>query len=195
MKRLVLATTNPGKIAEIEELLRGRYDEIVTPRDLGLDIKVAEDGATFEENAIKKAVEISKAVEGDVLADDSGLSVSALGGLPGVRSARFAGEEATDAENNALLLEEMRGVRDRSAKFVCCLVMANGGKVKYSVEGTVEGVIADELAGEGGFGYDPLFFLPDSDMTFAEISMDDKNQLSHRAIALRKLQELVGADE
>lgn len=195
MKRLVLATTNPGKLAEIKELLGSRYDEIVTPKDLGLDIQVEEDGSTFEENAMKKALEISEHVEGDVLADDSGLSVDALGGRPGVRSARFAGEDATDAENNALLIEEMRGVKDRSARFVCCLVLANAGKVKYSVEGTVEGVIAEEPAGGGGFGYDPLFFLPDSEMTFAQISIDDKNKISHRAVALRKLQELVNADE
>lgn len=195
MKRLVLATGNPGKVAEIKELLRGRYDEIVTLRDLGLDIEVEEDGANFEENAIKKAVEISKQVDGDVLADDSGLSVTALGGRPGVRSARFAGENASDAQNNALLLEQMRGVEDRSAEFVCCIVLANSGKVKYSVEGRVRGEIADELAGGGGFGYDPLFFLPEEDMTFAQISLEDKNKISHRSIALKKLQQLVQDSE
>ena len=191
MGRLVLATTNRGKVAEIEELLKESYDEIVTAAELGIHVDIVEDGENFEANAIKKAVEISKLTEGDVLADDSGLSVKALGGRPGVRSARFAGEEATDAENNALLLEQMRGVTDRSAQFVCCIVVASGGRVKFSVEGTVDGVIGEEPAGEGGFGYDPLFFLPDSDMTFAEISMDDKNQISHRAVALKKLQELV----
>lgn len=195
MKRLVLATGNPGKVAEIKELLRGRYDEIVTLRDLGLDIEVEEDGANFEENAIKKAVEISKQVDGDVLADDSGLSVTALGGRPGVRSARFAGENASDAQNNALLLEQMRGVEDRSAEFVCCIVLANSGKVKYSVEGRVRGEIADELAGGGGFGYDPLFFLPEEDMTFAQISLEDKNKISHRSIALKKLQQMVQDSE
>lgn len=195
MKRLVLATNNQGKVAEIRELLSSSYDEIVTLADLGLDVKVEEDGDNFEANAIKKAVEISRRVEGDVLADDSGLSVAALGGRPGVRSARFAGENATDAQNNALLLEQMKGVKDRRAQFVCCIVLASGGKVKYSVEGTVDGEIAGELAGSGGFGYDPLFFLPESDMTFAEISLDDKNRISHRAVALRKLQELVKTGE
>ena len=134
-------------------------------------------------------------MEGDVLADDSGLSVTALGGRPGVRSARFAGEQATDAENNALLLEQMRDEKDRSARFVCCVVLARNGEVKFSVEGSVEGEIAREPAGGAGFGYDPLFFLPEADMTFAQISLDEKNRISHRAIALKKLQKLVQADE
>lgn len=195
MKRLVLATNNQGKAVEIEELLKGRYDEIVTLKDLGMDVHIEENGVSFEENAIKKAVEISKLISGDVLADDSGLMVKALGGKPGVFSARFAGEQATDEENNRLLLEQLKGVKDRSAAFVCCIVMANDGEVKYSVEGRIEGEIADELAGDGGFGYDSLFFLPEAEMTFAEISIDAKNKISHRAMALKKLQQLVAVDE
>lgn len=188
-KKLVLATKNTGKIVEIRHLLQDKYDEIVSASDLGIQVDVEEDGNSFEENAIKKALAISEHTDGDVLADDSGLQVDALQGAPGIRSARFAGEHATDEQNNALLLEKMKNVDNRNAQFVCCIVIARKGKVLLSVEGKVRGEIAKEASGTQGFGYDPLFFIPESRMTFAEISMDDKNKISHRAMALKKLQE------
>lgn len=186
-KRLVLATNNANKVREIQQILGGAYDEVVSLRDLGLDIRVVEDGETFRENAAKKAIEISRQVDGDVLADDSGLVVEALDGAPGVRSARFAGENANDAANNEKLLSAMQGKTDRRARFVCAMAIARNGEIVRQVEGTVEGEIAPAPKGEGGFGYDSLFFFPQENMTFAELSHERKNEVSHRANALREL--------
>lgn len=195
MSRLVLATGNSGKIKEIEQILEGAYDEIVTAEDLGIDMsQIEEDADTFEGNAEKKAVAVSLKVDGDVLADDSGLEVPVLGGAPGVRSARFAGDNADDAANNAKLLELLKGKKDRKARFVCCMVIANGGIVKHVVEGHVGGELLETPRGKNGFGYDPLFFYPEGDMTFAELPMEKKNEVSHRANALRKLKEAVSAN-
>lgn len=188
-KRLVVATTNQGKVKEIRKLLAERYDEILSLKELDLPMDVEEDGTTFEENAVKKAVTVSRLVEGDVLADDSGLEVFALGGRPGVYSARYAGPDAGDEENNRHLLEEMQDKEDRRARFVCCIVMANAGSVRYVAEGSISGEIGFVPAGNNGFGYDPLFFLPDSGMSFAQIPAEEKNRISHRANALKNLQE------
>lgn len=190
MSRLVLATGNTGKVKEIREILGSAYDEIVSAKEIGIDMsKIEEDADTFQGNAEKKALAVSKLVADDVLADDSGLEVKALGGEPGVRSARFAGESANDAANNAKLVQMMQGRKDRKARFVCCMVIANSGQVKNVVEGSVEGEVLDSPRGEGGFGYDSLFFYPEDDMTFAQIPPDRKNEVSHRANALRQLKE------
>lgn len=193
MSRLVLATGNPDKVREIEQILGDAYEEIVTAADLGIDMSdIEEDAGTFLGNAEKKAVAVSLRTEGDVLADDSGLEVKALGGAPGVYSARFAGKTADAAANNAKLIEMMKGKDEREARFVCSMVIANGGKVTHAVEGHVNGEVLDAPRGSGGFGYDSLFFFPEEDMTFAEISPEKKNSVSHRANALRKLQASVG---
>lgn len=189
MRRLVLATNNANKVREIREILKDSYDEVVSLKDLGIDVHVEEDGETFAENAAKKALEISRRVEGDVLADDSGLVVDALSGAPGVRSARFAGENADDAANNRKLLSLLKDRKDRQARFVCALAVANAGRIVRELEGTVEGEIALAPRGEGGFGYDSLFFFPEEDMTFAELPSDRKNEVSHRASALRQLRD------
>lgn len=191
MKKLVIATNNQGKVREIKALLGGVYDEIVSLKDAGIAADVMEDGASFYENARKKAVEVSQMVEGDVLADDSGLCVEALGGAPGIFSARFAGENATDEDNNQKLIEQVRNIPSgkRQAKFVCAIVMARGGSEMLHVEGEVYGEIVLRSRGSGGFGYDPLFYVEKYDKTFGELEPEIKNRISHRARALACLKE------
>ena len=192
MKRLIIATNNQGKVREIKAILSGFYDEILSLKDAGINHDVVEDGNSFHENARKQAVEISEMVDGDVLADDSGLCVEALDGAPGIYSARFSGEGANDEKNNAKLLSLVKDKENRRAWFVCALVLANGGKEKLYVEEKAEGRIIDEPKGENGFGYDPLFYVEEYGQTFAEIPAEIKNKISHRAKALGKLQEEVG---
>ena len=191
MKRLIIATNNQGKVKEIKAILGDFYEEILSLKDAGIVHDVVEDGTSFHENARKKAVEISKMVEGDVLADDSGLCVDALDGAPGIYSARFSGEGATDEKNNQKLLEDLTGKQDRTARFVCALVLANAGKEKLYVEASAEGEILEEARGENGFGYDPLFYVAEYDQTFAEIPAEVKNKISHRAKALQLLKKEV----
>ncbi len=189
MKKLLIASNNQGKIREFKRMLGGFYDEVLSLRDAGIKADVVEDGTTFYENARKKALEISLMADCDVMSDDSGLCVDCLNGGPGVYSARFSGEGATDEKNNALLVEKVSAFpeNERTARYVCDLVLARAGKEILHAEGSCEGVIITEAKGENGFGYDPYFFYPPLDKTFAEIDMDLKNTLSHRAIALEKL--------
>ncbi len=188
MSRLLIATNNQGKVREIKAILGGFYDEIVSLKDAGLSLEVEEDGETFEANAVKKAREAAALAGCDALADDSGLCVDALGGAPGVYSARYAGENATDEDNNKKLLRALHGVKERKARFVCVAALVSGDKVT-TARGEIEGVIAKAPSGSGGFGYDPLFFVPELGQTFAEIAPDVKNGLSHRARALAALQK------
>ncbi|MEA5002201.1 MAG: XTP/dITP diphosphatase [Christensenella sp.] len=191
MNRLIIATNNQGKVREIKAILGGFYDEILSLKDAGIDVDVVEDGTTFHENAAKKAIEISKMIEGDVLADDSGLCVDALNGAPGIYSARFSGEGADDQKNNDKLLSLIKNESNRKARFVCALVLANGGREKLYVEDYAEGEIIDEPRGENGFGYDPLFYVKEYEQTFAEIPAETKNVISHRAKALDTLKKEV----
>lgn len=186
MSRLLIATNNAGKTAEIKAILGDFYDEVVSLKDAGILLEVEEDGESFEENAIKKAREAAAVAGCDVLADDSGLCVDALAGAPGIYSARYAGENATDAQNNEKLLAALNGMQDRTARFVCVVALVSGGNVA-TARGEIEGVIAAEPSGSGGFGYDPLFYVPDMGQTFAQIPSDIKNTLSHRARALGAL--------
>lgn len=188
MSRLLIATNNLGKVKEIKAILGGFYDEIVSLKDAGISLEVVEDGDSFEENAIKKAREAADLAGCDALADDSGLCVDALHGAPGIYSARYAGEDATDEQNNEKLLKELKGIKERSARFVSVVALVSGGQV-MTARGEVCGVIADAPSGDGGFGYDPLFFVPELGQTFAEIAADVKNGLSHRARALAALQK------
>jgi len=187
--RLVVASKNPDKVAEIEEVLEGTglTDEIV--RDIDWP-DVEETGETLEANALLKARAVVEATGLPVIADDTGLEVEALDGAPGVKTARFAGQEASYAENLAKMMKVMAGVEDRSARFrtVVALVFPDG--VEIVAEGSVEGRISESPRGERGFGYDPIFEV--SGVTMAEMSLDEKNQLSHRARALRSLIEAVG---
>ncbi|MGI6153453.1 MAG: XTP/dITP diphosphatase [Christensenellaceae bacterium] len=192
MSRLIIATGNQGKVREIKAILGDFYDEVLSLKDAGIDVDVVEDGDTFHANAAKKAVTISKLVDCDVLADDSGLCVSALSDAPGIYSARYAGADATDEQNNQKLLAELKTIQDRRARFCCALVVARNGMETAYTEGEVHGVIIDGPKGENGFGYDPLFYVEEYKKTFGELSADIKNEISHRARALRKMKELLG---
>jgi len=186
MSRLIIATNNPGKVKEIKAILGDYYDEVLSLKDAGISLEVEEDGDTFEHNAVKKAVEAAAVTQCDTLADDSGLCVDALNGAPGVYSARYAGENATYADNNEKLLIEMDGEEDRGAAFVCTVALVRGGKVTVA-RGEVRGEIALRQHGKDGFGYDPLFFVPELGKTYAELTAEEKNAMSHRFRALAAL--------
>ena len=192
-KTLIIATRNSGKTKEFKKLFADFGYEIKDLTDYPELPEIEETGATFEENARLKAETISKLTGKMVLADDSGLKVDALGGLPGVWSARFAGNDATDLENNAKLLHELAMVfelKDRSAQFHTTLVVASPTKESLVVEADWAGYINFEPKGENGFGYDPLFLVGETGKTSAELTMEEKNAQSHRAQAVQKLVEV-----
>ncbi len=191
MKKIVLATTNRGKLREIEALLTGLGVSLVSVADYSDIPVVAEDGDTFFANAFKKARAVCDATGEAALADDSGLEVDFLAGAPGVYSARYAGENATDDENNRKLLDALQGVprEKRGCAFRCVLVLCLPNGEHIACEGTWRGEVAEAPAGDSGFGYDPLFFLPHRGLTVAQLEPEEKNRLSHRAQALAKLRE------
>jgi XTP/dITP diphosphohydrolase len=184
--RLFCATTNPGKLREFRKALEGLF-ELETLPGLKSIPPCDETGATFEENAIQKALYYSKHCEGHLFVDDSGLEVDALGGAPGVYSARFAGPDATDEANNRLLLEQMEGIANRTARFVCVVALAAGGELIGMFRGEVEGQLVDAPRGVNGFGYDPLFFYPPFGCTFGEVPLERKMEVSHRSRALKAM--------
>jgi len=189
--RLLLASSNAGKLREYRAMSAGREIEIdLLPRFSEFP-KFSEDAPTFAENAAGKALHYSRFAEQIIFADDSGLVVPALGGAPGVRSARYAGAEANDAERVAKLLGEMRGKprAERSARFVCVIAAAKQGRMLALMSDAAEGIIAEEPRGRAGFGYDPIFYFPALRRTFAELSEQEKNEVSHRGKAFRKLIE------
>jgi XTP/dITP diphosphohydrolase len=188
-KTLILATRNQGKISEFKELLSSFPVEIRSLQDFGPIPPVTEDGETFDENAYKKAHTTAKILGFPVLADDSGLEVQALGGLPGVRSARYAGEEATDKENNLKLLEAMKGIADRKASFKCVISIAVPRGPALTYEEECQGEITHEMIGDQGFGYDPIFYYPPLEKTFAQMSSEEKNRVSHRGRAAAQLRK------
>lgn len=202
-RRLVVATSNPHKIDELRDILSDIPFDIVGPADLGLRVTVEETGATFAENAILKAIAFAEASHELALADDSGLEVDALNGEPGVYSNRWAGEGVSPAERNRLLLERLTHVPDgrRTARFRSAIAIAGPAPLGlYAVvEGTVEGRIAFEPRGSGGFGYDPIFHADELGRTFAEGAAEEKNRISHRARAAAKaavaLRRLAGRDD
>ena len=186
--KIFLATGNKHKIKEIEKIFKMDNVEILSIND-GIEIpEVEEDGTTFEENSKKKALEIAKFTNMITIADDSGLCVDALGGAPGVYSARYAGEHGNDLDNNKKLVKELQGVENRKARFVCVITLAKPTGQTYSFRGEVEGDIIDVPQGTEGFGYDPHFFMKEYGKTLAEIP-EIKNKISHRARALEKLKE------
>lgn len=191
-KTLLIATKNSGKAEEFKALFKSRGYEIKTLLDFPELEDVEETGTTFEENALLKAETISKVLNQLVIADDSGLRVNALGGMPGVYSARYAGEQKNDASNNAKLLADLgeEDSSDRSASFHCALAAAHPEKESLVVYGQVDGLIAEFPTGEHGFGYDPLFYIEDLGKTMAELSQEQKNNISHRANALAKLDKV-----
>jgi XTP/dITP diphosphohydrolase len=180
---LIIATRNAHKTSEIRAMVGGRYD-VLDVTSFPECPEIDETGSTFLENARLKALGISHVMEGMVLSDDSGLEVDALGGAPGVWSSSYGGEEGNHPRNNARLLDEMRGITDRRARFRCTMVLAANGSELANFSGTVEGRIIDGPRGAMGFGYDPLFIPEGYDATFAELGEDVKNTLSHRARAL-----------
>ncbi|HEY8490921.1 MAG TPA: XTP/dITP diphosphatase [Dehalococcoidia bacterium] len=182
---LLLATGNAGKVRELRQLLAGVPFELATPADLGLRLEVEEDGQTYHENALKKATAYAAAAGLPALADDSGLEVDVLDGRPGVHSARYVGQAASDGDRIGALLAELRGVppERRTARFRAVIAVAAPDGRRWTAEGTVEGVIAQEPRGRSGFGYDPIFLLPELGRTMAELPAEEKNRVSHRARA------------
>ncbi|HHV72209.1 MAG TPA: XTP/dITP diphosphatase [Clostridia bacterium] len=193
MAKILLATGNEGKIKEFKKLLEDLPIQLVSLKELDRPPKILEDGKTFLDNAKKKALELAKFSNLLTLADDSGLEVDYLEGAPGVYSARFAGENASDSDNNKKLLQLLAGLplEKRQARFICCLVIAYPDGNYYVAEGKCEGLIAFEPKGQNGFGYDPIFYLPQLAMTMAELSPEEKNSLSHRAEAMRKMKQII----
>ena len=187
--KLYCATGNMGKLREFRMAAKQAAVEIELPAGYGEIPACVEDGATFEENAILKARHYGPHAPGILFADDSGLEVDALGGAPGVYSARFSGPDATDAANNRMLLERLRGVKDRRARFVCWIALVEGRRLLGSYRGVVEGEILEAPRGTGGFGYDPLFYYPPYGRTFGEASDELKFEVSHRGQALRAMLE------
>ena len=185
--KLYCATTNPGKLREFRLIVQHFGAERVTVDTLEniRDIEPPEEtGATFEENAAIKAVYYSRFASGPLFADDSGLAVDALGGAPGVYSARYAGEHAGDAANNQLLFDNLRGIENRTARFVCVIALAEAGVLKGHWRGEVEGRIIDDLRGSEGFGYDPLFYFEPFGKTFGQVPAEKKLLVSHRSKAI-----------
>ncbi|MEA1967361.1 MAG: XTP/dITP diphosphatase [Thermodesulfobacteriota bacterium] len=187
MKILVLATRNKGKTREIRGLLKGFSVKIKNLDDFGPIPEIEEDGETFDDNAYKKASFAAKVLGYPAMADDSGLIVEALNGAPGVKSARYAGENATDQENCEKLIRDMQGMTNRKAFFQCVISIAVPTGPALTYEGQCEGIITDKPAGENGFGYDPFFFYPGFNKTFAEVSMEEKSRVSHRGRALKEV--------
>lgn len=196
MKELVLATANDHKVRELKQLLDGKGWEILSLRDFPDVVLPPEDGATFEANAVIKAQAVQKATGKTAMADDSGLEVDYLGGAPGIFSARFAGENKDSAANNAKLLSLLAGVGEerRGAAFTCVIALAfPDGRLHTSV-GHCPGRIAFQAAGEGGFGYDPIFYLPEYDRSMAQLSSEEKNSISHRSRALAGILPILAAE-
>jgi XTP/dITP diphosphohydrolase len=192
--RLYCATTNPGKLREFRLALADSLGVEALP-GLASVTPCEETGTTFEENAVQKALYYSKHCDGFLFVDDSGLEVDALGGEPGVYSARYAGLGATDEANNRLLLDRMRGIRERSARFVCVVALAKSGELVRTFRGEVEGQLAEEGRGVNGFGYDPLFYYPPFGCTFGEAPLGRKMDVSHRSQALHSMRVYLLAAE
>ena len=196
MTKFLVATSNPGKFAEVKEFLKSLPLEILPLSSLGTWPEIIEDGATFEENALKKARTLAEYSGYLTLADDSGLEVDALDGAPGVYSARYGGEAGNDETNNEKLLSELKGVSEekRTGRFVCALALCapkSHGRKELIIQDSCEGRIAFAPKGENGFGYDPLFFYPPLGKTFGEIDRRTKATVSHRGKALKKLAEML----
>lgn len=195
MKKIIFATGNENKMVEIRMILADCGYEILSMKQAGIDVDVVEDGKTFEENAIIKATAISKVAGDDcvVLADDSGLEIDALNKEPGIYSARYMGEDTSYHIKNMNLIERLEGVPDekRTARFVCAIAAAFPDGRVFTRRGTIEGIIGYEEAGENGFGYDPIFYVPEYGKTTAELSPEEKNKISHRGRALQMIKEVL----
>lgn len=195
-RRIVFATGNENKMAEIRMILSDLGMPVYSMKELGIETDIVEDGISFEENAEIKARAISRLLPDDiVLADDSGLEIDYLDKAPGIYSARFAGEDTSYDVKNCILLDKLEGVPDeeRTARFVCAVAAAFPDGSVETVRGTIEGMIAEEMLGENGFGYDPIFYVPEYGCTTAQMDPDKKNELSHRGNALRAMRKIIEA--
>lgn len=193
-KRIIFATGNENKMKEIRMILKDLGLEILSMKEAGADVEIIEDGMSFEENAEIKARAVARVLTNDiVLADDSGLEIDYLDKAPGIYSARFAGEDTSYDIKNRILLDRLEGVPDeeRTARFVCAVAAVFPDGTVSVVRKTIEGRIAEEAAGENGFGYDPIFYVPDYGCTTAEMKPEQKNELSHRGKALRAMREIL----
>lgn len=196
MKKIIFATGNANKMVEVRMILADCGYEIVSMKEAGIDIDIVEDGKTFEENAIIKATAISKTKEAEgcvVLADDSGLEVDYMDGAPGIYSARWQGEDTPYSIKNQMIIDALADAKEeeRTARFVCAIAAAFPDGTVTTRRGVIEGMIAHQPAGENGFGYDPIFFLPEYGKTTAELAPEDKNKISHRGRALKKIREVL----
>ena len=191
MKELILATTNQGKLKEIKAMLKDIDIDVLSMKDvLDQEIDIEETGTTFKENALIKASTIAKIVNKPVLADDSGLEVDALDKQPGIYSSRFLGEDTSYDIKNQYIIDAIKG-KERSARFVCAMALVIPDKEPIIIEETMEGLINDKIEGENGFGYDPIFYLPEYGCTSAQLVPEKKNEISHRGKALRALTEAI----
>ena len=197
MRRLIFATGNEHKMVEIREILGELPVEILSMKDIGIKADIVENGNTFEENALIKAKEVCKLAGEMVLADDSGLEIDYLNGEPGIYSARYMGEDTSYRIKNQNLIDRLEGVPDekRTARFVCAIAAAFPDGRSFVVRGTIEGIIGYEERGTNGFGYDPIFYLPERGVSTAEIPPEEKNSICHRGNALRKMKELLEREE
>ena len=191
--RIIFATSNEGKMKEVRMILADLGLEILSLKEAGIHADIVEDGTSFEENACIKASAIQKLAGGIVLADDSGLEVDYLGGAPGIYSARYMGEDTSyDIKNQAIIDKLEKAVDDeRSARFVCAIAAALPDGEVLTTRGTIEGRIGYEIIGDGGFGYDPIFYLPERGLTTAQLSAEEKNEISHRGRALRAMKTML----
>lgn len=195
-RRIVFATGNENKMVEIRMILSDLGMPVYSMKELGVEADIVEDGISFEENAEIKARAISRLLPDDIiLADDSGLEIDYLDKAPGIYSARFAGEDTSYDVKNCILLDKLEGVpdEDRTARFVCAIAAAFPDGTVETVRGTIEGMIAEEMLGENGFGYDPIFYVPEYGCTTAQMDPDKKNELSHRGNALRMMRRIIEA--
>lgn len=197
MDKIVFATTNEGKVKEIKEILAGFPIEVVSMKEMNITADVEENGATFEENSLIKAREVSKITGLPAMADDSGLEVDYLNGEPGIYSARYLGRDTDYNYKNNYIIEKLKNAKDeeRSARFVCVISLVLPDGREFVKKGVMEGRIAYEIKGENGFGYDPVFYLPEYGMTSAELSGEEKNKISHRGKALGAMKELISGLE
>lgn len=197
MKRIIFATTNEGKMREIRMILTDIGYEVVSLKEAGLSPEMVENGTTFEENALIKARTIMNLTGEMAMADDSGLEVDYLDKAPGIYSARFLGEDTSYDIKNNYILDKLMGVKmeERTARFVCAIALVWPDGREVTKTATIEGIIGDKIAGENGFGYDPIFYVPEFQCTTAELTLEQKNQISHRAKALNEIKKVLSMGE
>ena len=193
MKHVVIATNNKNKVYEFKSLFNNNEIEFKTLKEIGYDKEIIEDGNSFLENAIIKATQVAKDLNMIAIADDSGLEVDALNGEPGIYSARYS-HTGDDIENNKLLIKNLQGIKNRKANYTCAICVAYPDGKYITTIGKCYGLIIDEAKGDKGFGYDPHFYIEEFGKTFAEVELEKKNEISHRAIAIRKMKELLNED-